>query len=389
MPHPLTPNQVTAFRLARHHLLQPSPPDALTSVARDIAGAQAQVLSAAQISLACRLDDTRLADVADAIDRRALVRAACMRRTLFLVPAQDLAVFARGTTGRAEKGIRWARGKGVPDDVLDEVIDATLDALDRPRTRAQIAQRVGQSLGLETESVHGGGWGSRSKVPAVPVAHLTFPATYLLHLAAARGVICYGPDGDDAPTFVRAGAWIPQWQDMPREQAESALLRLYLRAFAPATPRDFSLWTGLTLTEARHIWAREKANLATVDVEGRQATVLRDDLPQLAGAQLPPRHIRLLPYFDTFLLGHKDREHLVASDHQPHVYRPQGWVSPVLLVDGRVAGVWKHTNQGDRLRVEVTPFQPQPAPISTAIHEQAQNLAHILAATNLDLQIQT
>ena len=53
----------------------------------------------------------------------------------------------------------------------------------------------------------------------------TFRVVDLLHLAAARGVVCYGPDRDNQPTFVRADAWIPHWQDVPREQAEGALLR--------------------------------------------------------------------------------------------------------------------------------------------------------------------
>ncbi|HEX5840185.1 MAG TPA: hypothetical protein VFY26_20270 [Anaerolineales bacterium] len=38
---------------------------------------------------------------------------------------------------------------------------------------------------------------------------LTYPVVDLLHLVAARGVICYGPPRGNEPTFVRADAWIP------------------------------------------------------------------------------------------------------------------------------------------------------------------------------------
>ena len=44
----VTWNQVAAFRLARHHLSERAPTKALLSVVRDMAGAQAQLLSAAQ-----------------------------------------------------------------------------------------------------------------------------------------------------------------------------------------------------------------------------------------------------------------------------------------------------------------------------------------------------
>lgn len=384
----LTWHQVTAFRLARHHLLQRAPAGALTTVARDMTGAQAQLLSAAKISLSCRLRHLRLADVAEALNRRDLVRAASMRRTLFLVPSQDLATFVRGSARRAEKDIRWAQGKGVPHHVLDATIDAVLHVLDQPLTRPQIAGRVCRALGLQEQATQGAGWGNRKKTPAVPVGELTLPVTYLLKLVSARGVICYGPDHDNKPTFVRAGAWIPQWKDMPREQAEDALLRLYLRAYAPATPRDYSMWSGMTLTEARHSWARRQADLATVNVEGWEATVLQEDLDELAQSELPHRSIRLLPHFDSFLLGHNEREHLVSARRHGQVYRPQGWVSPVVLIDGRAAGVWEYSRQGNRLRVDITPFKPQPSPITTAIHEQAQHLAHFLGASDLDLHIQ-
>jgi DNA glycosylase AlkZ-like len=240
------------------------------------------------------------------------------------VPSKLLAVFVRGTAMRAEKEIRWARGKGVPERVVEAAIDAALGALDRPLTRPEIAERVSETLGVQVLAIHGGGWGSRTKVAAIPIGELTYPVVDLLHLAAARGVLCYGPNRGNEPTFVRVDAWIPQWQDVPREQAEGMLLRKYLRAFGPATATDFALWTGMTLREAREVWAREQANFAPVHVEGWTAEVLREDLDELAQAEFERPLVRLLPYFDSFLLGHKQREHLVAMKHRPKVYRAQG-----------------------------------------------------------------
>ncbi|HZD12040.1 MAG TPA: hypothetical protein VE177_00775, partial [Candidatus Binatus sp.] len=59
--------KVTAFRLSRHHLSKRKPLAALASVASDIAGAQAQVLSAAQISLGTRVKGARIHDLDSAI----------------------------------------------------------------------------------------------------------------------------------------------------------------------------------------------------------------------------------------------------------------------------------------------------------------------------------
>jgi hypothetical protein len=310
-----------------------------------------------------------------------------MRRTLFLVPTRDLATFVRGSAGRAEKEIRWARGKGVPDSAIDAAIDAALGALDHPLTRPEIAERVTRTLGVRLGSYQGGGWGNQRKLAAVPVGHLAYPVVDLLHLAAARGVVCYGPNRGNEPTFVRADAWIPGWRDVPREEAEGRLLRLYLQAFGPATPADFALWTGITLTEARAIWNRERAGLVPVRVEGWDAAVLKQDLDELAQAELERPLVRLLPYFDTFLLGHKERDHLLAWEHRPRVYRPQGWVAPVVLVDGRVAAIWEHDRQGDRLRLTVTKLGPVSRRVTADIGEEARDLGRFLGMTAVEVRI--
>jgi uncharacterized protein YcaQ len=383
----LTWNQVVAFRLARHHLLERAQTRALISVVRDMAGAQAQLLSAAQISLWSRVHDLRVAHVEEALSKRILVKASCMRRTLFLVPSEHLAIFVRGSARRAEKEIRWARGKGVPNRVIDAAIDAALGVLDQPLTRPEIAERVSRALGVRMRAAHGGGWGHRKKIAAVPVGELAYPVVDLLHLASARGVVCYGPNRGNEPTFVRADAWIPQWQDVPREQAEGLLLRWYLRAFGPATATDFAMWSGITLTDAREIWAREQADFAPVNVEGWPAAVLRKDLDKLAQAEFERPLVRLLPYFDTFLLGHREREHLAPVEHRLKIYRAQGWIAPVVLVDGRATAVWEHAREGNRLRVKVAKFGSISRRITAGIREEARDLGRFLEIPNVDVQI--
>jgi uncharacterized protein YcaQ len=187
---------------------------------------------------------------------------------------------------------------------------------------------------------------------------------------------------------VRADAWIPKWKDVSREEAEAQLLRMYLRAFGPATAADFSLWSGMTLTEARQVWGRQQADLAMVNVEGWEAEVLREDLAKLAKATFESPSVRLLPYFDTFLIGHREREHLMAVEHRPKVYRPQGWIAPVVLVDGRVAAVWEHARERERLRLKVTKFEPLSRRLTAAIREEAYDLSRFLGVSGVEVEIE-
>jgi hypothetical protein len=162
---------------------------------------------------------------------------------------------------------------------------------------------------------------------------------------------------------------------------------MYLRAFGPATAADFALWTGITLTDAREIWAREQAGFAAVNVAGWTAEVLHEDLDELAQADFGKPLVRLLPYFDTFLLGHKNRDHLVGIEHKPKVYRAQGWIAPVVLVDGRVSAVWQHVRDGNRLRVQVTKFGSFSRPAAAGIREEARDLGRFLGIPSVEVQI--
>ena len=352
-----------------------------------MAGAQAQVVSAAQISLWARVDDLRVDDVQAAVRERALVKAWCMRRTLHLLSAQDLAIFTRGSARRAERAVRWVRGRGVTDRALEALIGAALRALDRPLTGRELVDRVSRSLGVPARRVRWGGWGSRAKVPSVAVGGLALPARYLLHLVGARGVVCSGPGRGTEPTFVRADAWIPGWRDVSQEDAERELLRRYLRAFGPATPADFAAWTGMPLSDVHEIWAREEADIVPVSVEGWRAAALGDDLRALKRAQTADPPVRLLPYFDAFLLGHRTRQHLVAAQHHKTVYRTAGWIAPAVLVDGRVVGVWAHAREGNRLRVRVTRFAPISPRTAAGIREEVHALARFLAVPDAEIRI--
>src|SRR2546428_9489328 len=64
---PTSAEQIAAFRLSRHHLIKRAPASALIQVAGDTGGAQAQLLSAAPISLLARTPSPRVTDVDNAL----------------------------------------------------------------------------------------------------------------------------------------------------------------------------------------------------------------------------------------------------------------------------------------------------------------------------------
>ena len=74
-------------------------------------------------------------------------------------------------------------------------------------------------------------------------------------------------------------------------------------------------------------------------------------------------------------------------EHQPKVYRAQGWITPVVLIDGRAAAVWEHAREGNRLHVKVTKFGSISRHITSGIREEARDLGRFLGTPNVEVQI--
>jgi hypothetical protein len=114
--------------------------------------------------------------------------------------------------------------------------------------------------------------------------------------------------------------------------------------------------------------------LVEVEVERRPAWAHQDDINALT-ARRRPRSLHLLPAFDPYVIGPRPREAVVPAKLLPRVYRPQGRLAPVLLVDGRAAGVWSHDVRDGRVHIEVEPFAKLAPKVRTALSEEADELA--------------
>ena len=351
-----------------------------------MAGAQAQVLSAAQMSLWARTRGLRRADVERALwQDRTLAKVWCMRGTVHLVPSCDFAVFVRGCAGRADRDARWMVQHGRPMALVERLTTRIAQVLDRPLTRNEVMRRLDDSVGMKKRVRLGRGWGKRADVDALEVDGRTMSIGGLIGYACIRGMALAGPPRGNAGTFVRPDAWLSEWLDLSVPDAEDELLRRYLKAHGPATPSDFAWWTYVTAAAARAIWERLEGDLAAVNVDGRTAWILREDWPSLKRAKIRRPNVRLLPSFDSFLLGQKDKGHLVDAKYHKRVYRPQGWLSQAVLVDGRVAGVWSHQRKGGRLNIRIEPFGRFSDDVRDAIGIEGEDLGRFLEAGDVHL----
>jgi hypothetical protein len=354
--------QVMAWRTARHHLDERVPAKAMLDVVAEIAGVHVQVMSSAELTLAARVEGLGPDDVRRALwQERSLVKTWAMRGTLHLLPAAELPLWqAALSTRRSWETGAWQRAF-VSRQELERLNDAVAQALDgRLLTREELAARVGKLTGSEEladklrES-----WGA------------------LLKPAAALGRICFAPNQGQQVRFTRPDTWLGGWADHDPEEAMAEVTRRFLAASGPVTREDFARWWGIP-SPARGARLLEALGeqVARVEVEGTAAHVLAADLPGLAEAG-GSRAVRLLPAFDQYVVtATLQAEHLMPGPFKARVYRPQGWLSPVLLVGGRMDGTWRQEAKGRRLLVTIEPFTgPPPAWARRAAEAEAERLA--------------
>jgi hypothetical protein len=364
VPEALSWEAVLAWRVSRQGLAERAPATDWPAVAARVCGLHAQVQASAELTLWARVDGLDAGAVAQALwTDRTLVRTWAMRGTLHLLPADELALWvgAQGVIRPRYEMASWRKAFGMSSAEAVAVLDAIRAALDgEPLTRDELADAVTERLGDARlgEAVRGS-FGTMPK------------------LGAFRGDVVFAKPAGQRVRFTRPDRWLDaDWRPAPPRAAMADVLRRHLAAFGPASRESFARWFGMpSAAQAGRLIAALGDEVAPVSVEGWEGWMLRDDVAGAAAAR-PSGAVCLLPAFDQYVVAApRDETPVLAAEHAARVYRRQGWLSPVLLVDGRIAGVWSHERRGGFLGVTIEPFAPVRDFVRAGAEREARRLA--------------
>jgi len=364
--------EVRARRVERSHLAERAAADRLLDVVRELGGVQAQVQASAELQLAARVDGATSADVKAALwEERTLVKAWTLRGTLHLHPADELSALhaARRTLEAGAPPspsiVRpWTDPQGVVHPPLQaaqiaEVEAAVLEVLDgRCLTREEIADEVVRLVGEE------------------PRARLRSGFGFFL------GDLCQGPPRGARVTFVRPDQWIDGWSDTDGEAAIRDACRRFLLTNGPARAADFREWFMpglLSIRAARAVFDSLGDELEEIEVEGRPSWVIAGD----TAFPDPQPVVRLLPEYDAYVLGFRERDQLVPERVKELIAQGRGRYegvtgSQVLLVDGLVAGTWSRRKRGTRIELEVRAARRLTRPQRAELAVEAERIGAFL-----------
>jgi hypothetical protein len=327
---------VRARRLARHALLDPAVDP--VAVARATCGIHAQVQVAAELSLSARVPGLTRDDVRQALWRdRSLVKAWTVRGTLHLQPADEASLWLA-----ARKMVDRSRGTGIPEwrDPAG-VVHPEVSAAEEERIRTAVWEALdGRCLTREELAGRVGG-----RVPRKHRGRLRSGFSFFV------GDLCQGPPEGNRISFVRPDQWVREWRDADGRAALREVTRRYLFAYGPARPRDFRQWFGDA--------SFDELEVEQVDVEGHRAFVLAGD----TSFPPPPRSssLQLLPEYDAYVMGFREREQLVPEDvrelvaaHGRGRYEGAAGVR-FLVIDGVARGLWERKTRAKAVELSVRP----------------------------------
>src|SRR6266540_2433338 len=256
--------QARARRLERHGLSVPSPDARPADVAAAICGAHAQVLSAAELSIGLRLAGGTRQDVREALwTERSLVKTFGPRGTVHLLPTRDLPVWIGALAAVPPAGSSFPEDVRLTPEQRDEVVEAIAAALaDAELTVDELGEAVVAATGP---------WAGDLVMPAF---NGMWPRwRQAVGTAATKGVLCFGPNRGRKVTYTSPRRWLPGFRPAGGRAAVAELLRRYLHAYGPATPRHFAKWFGGPPRWASELFDALAGELEQIELEGTPAWV--------------------------------------------------------------------------------------------------------------------
>lgn len=327
---------LVALRMVNHQLQSPSfgTAEDLTSW---MGALQAQDYRMVKWAMGIRLPGATKTTIEEAIEDGKIIRTHLLRPTWHFVAARDLRWLLKLTAPRIKVAIRSRHKQlGITDEVVSKsnaVITNALDSGDHLIREALV------------EALEKAGFENKDNM-----------ASHLLLRAELEGLICSGPSRGNQHTYALLDERVPEMDLPDKGEARARLARIYFSSHGPATLEDFTWWSGLTKTSARKGLEAISDDFISEEINGHSYWMSE----ALTSVDVTPAgNAYLLPAYDEFLISYRNRI-IPDEENQQKAISNNGIFRPIIVVGGKVVGIWKRSIQKGRVLIE-TEFFDRPA----------------------------
>lgn len=346
---------IAALRLQHQQLIKTSfkkPPDLVAY----FGAMQAQEHANSKWGIGVRLPGSTDADVEKAIRNKSIIRTTAFRGTLHLVAAADV----RWMLQLIAPAIKTRMGSMMRKLEMDEAL----------------LQKTTQHI---AKALQGGNHLTRKELITLlqgkGINTDDHRMNHIIYHAAINGIICNGPLSGKQFTYTLLDEWLPGATTYNKETSLVTLAKRYFISHGPATLADFAQWAGLPVTDAKAGLEGAQAILKSLEVNnttywmgpGKKQTSYDTAL--------------LLPAFDEYFIGYKDRSTLIDMQFAKKVMTINGIFNPIMVSNGQVTGTWKRTFKKDSVAIVTDPFKPLKKAALKAFEPAAQQYADFLGLT--------
>jgi Winged helix DNA-binding domain len=304
--------------------------DKPSEVVRVLGAVQAQDYPFAKWGLAQRTRGATDAMVEKELDDGVILRTHVLRPTWHFVAAADIRWMLALTGPRVRGALAsYDRTLGLDEAVIRRSRAVITKALQggKQLTRAELALAM-----------------QRARIPTDGPFRL---ARLVMH-AESDALICSGARRGKQFTYALLEERVPPAKPLDRDEALSELAKRYFHTRGPATVDDFAWWSGLTKSDARRGVQAVESDLEHLVIGARAYW-----FPTSAPFKARTPFARLLPNYDEYFIGLKDRSAMMATLTEGGVKGVTFLGGHILTINGQIRGGWTRILKGQTAIIEL------------------------------------
>lgn len=287
---------------------------------------QAQDYPMSKWAIGLRLPNATDESIEAAINDGSVVRTHILRPTWHLVAAQDIRWMLALTAPHIQQLMAYLyRQLELNSAILNRTESIIAKALEGNNhlTRTELMAEL-EKEGINTSDLR---------------------SAQLMFHVELNGLVCSGAMRGKQITYALMDERVAPTPALTRDEALAELAKRYFTSHGPATLPDFVWWSGLKVSDAKAGLEMVKSNLVSEKI-GEQTYWLPNHFHFEAQNSL-----HLLPAFDEFMVSYKDRTASLSADNHKAAITGNGIFKPIVVVNGKVEGIWKRTIQKDKVKI--------------------------------------
>jgi hypothetical protein len=279
---------------------------------------QAQDYGMSNYAIGVRLLNSTHETIEEAIKKAEIIRTHVRRPTWHFVAAEDIRWMLELTGKNLNRSLSSNNKKLELDEKTFKKCNSIIEKLLRDGkhlTRKEIMAAL-EKKGIKTNDLRS--------------AHIMFRAETDL-------VVCNGIKREKQFTYALLDERVPSSKKFTKEEALAELAERYYLSHGPATLQDFTWWSGLSVTDAKHGLEAIKSKLFSEKYKGNIFWLGADT----EFKNIKSNTVIFLPSYDEFLISYKSREVSIDLEHTSYTFTTNGIFNPIIIHNAKVIGIWK------------------------------------------------